>query len=428
MRILVVAYKFGTEEEIGAHLGTYHYFIEKMRRLVQLGNEVVVVCPWLSFFHKGSGRVDDVKLVRFWPPMLNIIWLWPLSRLVQGVYIKRTQSVVLGLLKKQSFNVVYVWQARETGYAIARIKDKLGVPFAFRQITAWQWHFARPVSEIFGNRPWYIFLRKLKLSRIIDRLLEQILERKRQMEFAREIYDKADRVVFVSQAASKEAMDFGLSSSKARIIGVGIETEMFAPENKKNERRKKLGVKGGKVILFIGRINFAEKGIGYLLEAMPDIVKAVPQASLVVIGGGGESERMNRLIGELNIRECVQLVGQKPFADLPGYLNAADVMVVPSVWVEHFGQVTIEAMSCGVPVVTSDVGGGPEINLQGQTGFVVPAKNSSAIADAVVKILTDQNLQDRLGKAARTRVEENYTYEVLINKFLEIVREFQAHG
>lgn len=428
MRILVVAYKFGTEEEIGTHLGTYHYFIEKMRRLVKQGHEVYVLCPWLTFFRRGSEDVGGVKVVRHWPPLLNRAWLGPVNRFLRSWYIRQTQKMTLRLNRRHHFPFVYVWQARETGYAIAQIKDQLGAPFVFRQITAWQWHFTRSVSEIFANRPWYDFFAKLKFTRALDRFLEAVLDRQKQIDFARVIYRKADRVVFVSDAASREALDFGLPASKVRIIGVGIETEVFAPGNKKTEWRQKLGIKGKRVVLFIGRINFAEKGIGFLLEAMPQILKAVPTANLVVIGSGGESDRMNRLIDDLDIREQVQLVGQKSFGELPGYLNAADVMVVPSIWIEHFGQVTIEAMSCGVPVVTSDVGGSPEINIHGQTGFVVPAKNSQAIASAVVQILTDQNLQERLGIAARKRVEANYTYDVLINKFLEIAREFQTHG
>ncbi|TSA45581.1 glycosyltransferase family 1 protein [bacterium] len=393
MKICVIAYKFGTEKEIGEHLGTYHYFIEKMRRLARQGHEVLVVAPWISFWRKGSEEVDGVKIARYWPPLFNHPKLLFLNSFFRYLYIRATQRKVLQANERKKFDIYYVWQARETGFAISQIKDKLKAPFFFRQITAWEWHFERG-----------------------------ILDGKKQQFFARQIYEKADKVVFVSKAASREALDAGLQASKVEVIGVGIETDIFAPQGRQEDWRQALGISGGKVMLFIGRINFAEKGIGFLLEAMPEIITAVPGVNLAIIGGGGESERMNRLIDKLGIREHVQVLGKKPFSDLPKYLNASDVMVVPSSWIEHFGQVTVEAMSCGVPVVTTDTGGSPEINIDRQTGFVVPAKDSPSLATAAVKILTDSVLRDRLGKAARVRVEENFTYEVLINKFLQIIK------
>ena len=396
MQICVVAYKFGTEAEIGEHLGSYHYFIEKMRRLVRLGHKVYVIAPWLTFARKGSTEIDGVKVLRYYPPLFNRAKLFGINQILRFWYIRATQKRVLQLNRILTPDIIYVWQARETGFAVASIKEKLRAPFVFRQITAWQWHFQRGVPD-----------------------------QKSQMKFAKTIYDKADRIVFVSRAAVEEGITLGLSPAKARVIGIGIETEMFKPLHSQTELRRSLEVRGNKVILFIGRINFSEKGIGYLLEAMPKILAAIPNANLVIIGGGGETDRMEKLIQELHMELRVQLVGKKPFRDLPKYLNASDVLVVPSVWVEHFGQVTIEAMSCAIPVVTSDRGGSPEINIDGETGYVVPAARSDKIAEAVIRILRDEELQKRLGLAARQRVKDNYTYEILVNKFLETVKEFQ---
>lgn len=393
MKICVVAYKFGTEVELGEHLGSYHYFIEKMRTLVRLGHQVFVIAPWLEFHRRGSADVSGVKVLRYYPPLFNRPKLFFFNKLLRVWYIKATQATVLELDREVNLDAVYVWQARETGYAVARIAHLLRAPFIFRQITAWEWHFQR--------------------SRF---------DRKAQMKFARAIYAKANTVVFVSKAASQEGLRAGLRADKIAIIGIGIETDLFRRVGKSREWREKLSVRGEKIILFIGRINFAEKGIGFLLSALPDIIKAVPGVNLVIIGGGGESERIRKLIESLAIGSHVQLVGQQSFARLPEYLNAADVLVVPSVWSEHFGQVTIEAMSAGVPVVTSDVGGLPEINLHGETGLVVPSANSGAIAEAVIRLLRDEQLQKQYGSAGRRRVQENYTYEVLVKKFLEIIK------
>lgn len=424
----MVAYKFGTEEEIGKHLGTYHYFIEIMRRLVKLGHEVWVVAPWLSFNRKGSVGFDGIKIKRYFPPLLNIIWFFPINRLLRFWYLKATQKQILKLEKNYKLAVVLVWQARETGYAVSTIKNQLKAPFIFRQITTWQWHWQRSVAEIFGKRRWYKIIANFRLNKFLDNFLEILLDRKNQKEYAKVIYEKADRIVFTSQIASKEGIKIGLVESKIEILPVCLETELFKPLNQKKELRQKLGIKGKKIILFIGRINFAEKGVGYLLEAMPKIISEILDVNLVIIGDGGESERMVKLIKELKIENSVQLVGRKSFEDLVLYINASDVFVMPSVWLETFGQVTIEAMACGVPVVTSDAGASPEINISGRTGLVVPAKNSEKLAEAIIKLLNNDFLREEFGQNARERVINNYTYEAVVDKLLKIIEDVKHGG
>ncbi len=429
MKICVVAYKFGTEQEIGEHLGTYHYFIEKMRRLVKLGHKVYVVAPWLSFWRRGSVDVDGVKVLRYFPPSVNNPKIFPLNRLINLWYRVATQRMIRQLDAKLDLSVIYVWQSRLTGYAVAEIKSRLRAPFLFRQITAWQWHLRRTAAQVYGKRVWY--------RSFLDPFLEMIfLEKSLQRKYVKGIYAKADRVVFVSEAASKEGLDMGLEPSKIAVIGVGVEADLFRPQN----LEKKYD------LLFIGRINFAEKGIGYLLQAMPEILNAVPDAKLGIVGGGGESQEMNGLIAQLGIKDHVELLGKKPFTELPKYLNESKVFVMPSVWMEHFGQVTIEAMACGVPVVGTNIGGTPEIvhpsltlpingreahkgiplprgegQEEGECGIIVPAKDSSRLAEAIVKLLQNDRLRERMGSAARKRVQENFIYEVLVNKFLELI-------
>lgn len=279
MRVCVVAYKFGTEQEIGEHLGTYHYFIEILRRLVKAGHQVEVIAPWHSFSQKGSLELDGVKILRYRPPLLNKIWLFPLNRIIRFWYLKATQKQVLNCQRDFNPDVVFVWQARETGYAVAQIKNKLQCPFIFRQITTWRWHFNRKASEIFKDKSEYQLISRLKLNKIIDSVLEFLLDRKSQKKYAQLIYQQADKVAFVSQIAAQEAIELGLAKDKVEVLPVCIETDLFKPLGDKESLRKELGIFGQKVILFIGRINFAEKGIGYLLEAMPEVIHEVSQAN-----------------------------------------------------------------------------------------------------------------------------------------------------
>ncbi len=423
MKILVAAYKFGTEREMGEHLGTYHYFIEMMRRLQYLGNEIVVVAPWLTFWKCGSREIDGVKIFRYYPPLWNSAKWFFLSRPLRSFYLWATQRIVLRLDRQRQWDAILVWQARETGYAVARIASKLSAPFLFRQITAWQWHLTRSVAQVFGQKKWYQLFLALRFLSFLNPILEWLLDRATKRRYAQAIYQAAAKILFVSKAAARAEDLNAALAEKIAIWPVGIETEIFAPHGDKLKWRQSLGIRGKFVLLFIGRISFAEKGIGYLLEAMPKILRRIPDVNLVIIGAQGESQRLQQLIEKLNIAEHVKLVGVQPFERLADYLQATDVLLVPSIWIEHFGQVTIEAMAAGVAVVTTNLGGSPEINLHNQTGLVVPPANAQALAEAAIRLLSDDNLRARFGQAARQRVLENYTYEVLIKQLIEIIHQ-----
>ncbi|RJR31930.1 glycosyltransferase family 1 protein [Candidatus Parcubacteria bacterium] len=414
MKFCVVAYKFGTEKEIGEHLGTYHYFIEILRRLVKAGDEVTVIAPYLTLTTKGNTGFDGIKIIRYWPPLVNKIWLFPLNRIIRYLYIKQTQRVVLA---QKDTDAIIVWQARETGYALCKIKEKLKPPVLFRQITTWKWHFQRSDDEIFSGKAIYNIIKALGLKNFFG----IFTDRKNQQRFAKEIYAKADKVIFVSNTAAGEGIEMGLDKIKSEIIPVAIETEIFRPLNKKQELKNQLKIKAGKVLLFIGRINFAEKGIGVLLQAMPKVIAKIPDAKLVIIGAGGEEQKMKRIISDLNLAEYVLLAGKQPFTRLPEYLNASDVLIVPSLWMETFGQVTIEGMACGIPVITSDAGASPEINVDGKTGFVTPANNHEKLSESVIRILEDEVLQKNLGQQARERVIQNYSYDAVYKKLINII-------
>lgn len=422
MKICIVAYKFGTEKEIGEHLGTYHWFIEFTRRLAKAEHEVFVVAPWLGFFKKGSTLIDGVKVLRYYPTFWYRTLIFPFNKIWRLFYLLATKNKVLKEVNKRKPEVILVWQARETGYVVAKIKSSLNAPFLFRQLGPWQWHLNRSAKEVYEKRSWYQILKKIKLTKLASKILEFLLDKKTQRKFAKAIYDKAEKVIFGSKISVEEGIQGGLNPAKAEIIPVTIETDLFRPLNQKQELRQTLGIRGSKILLFIGRLNFAEKGIGYLLEAVKMAKEKVDDLNLIIIGGGGEEERMLKMIKNLNLEKNVQPIGRKPFNDLVKYINASDVFMMTSVWLETFGQVTIEAMACGVPVISFNAGASPDININGQTGLGVPTKDSSAMAEAIVKIFKDDKLRQKMGQAARQRVVENYSYDVLINKFLKIVK------
>ncbi len=154
------------------------------------------------------------------------------------------------------------------------------------------------------------------------------------------------------------------------------------------------------LILYVGAIT-PNKGIDYLIEAMPNIQREVEKARLRIVGIGSEREKLEKRAKELNI--TIEFTGKlKPEQVLEEY-NKAKVFVMPSVWLEQFGMVGIEAMASGLPVVGSNIGGIPDWLVDGKTGYLVTPKDSNGIAEKTIKLLKDKELWSELSKNAIKR-------------------------
>lgn len=425
MKIGFVLYKFGSEEDFGTHLGSYHYVVKKLQTLEKMGADIVIIAPWVSLFKKGSISLGRFKIIRYWPPLINQVTFFPFNIFFRNFYIWMTQRVVLRATKHEKIDIVYVRQARETGYAVSKIKEKLGVPFVFRQITAWHWHFQRSIAEIFQKNKIYQASRKLGIHSFFEKLLSFAIGKKANIRFAKEIYEKADRLVFSTNGAAREGLELGLDFSKVMLLPEAIEEYLFRPMSDKDGLRSRLGISDKKTVLFVGRIINAEKGIDYLINAVIEAKKKLDNIQLLIIGGGpsSEIEHLLKTIDTVDGKDYILYLGKKTFSEVPLYINASDVVCVPSVWMEAFGRITVETMGCGVPVITSNAGGSPEVNIDSETGIVVKAKNADELSSAILKIILDSSLAKQLGDNGRKRVLENYTYEKVVKRFLYILEK-----
>jgi glycosyltransferase involved in cell wall biosynthesis len=173
-----------------------------------------------------------------------------------------------------------------------------------------------------------------------------------------------------------------------------------------------LGLYDRPTVVYVGRL-VARKGVDTLVEAFALLPRRL-DARLVIVGGepGGspEAARLAVLAERFGISERVCFAGSRPQEDLRHYYAAADVAVsVPHY--EPFGMTPLEAMACARPVVGSRVGGIKTSVADGETGYLVPPRAPEALVKRVLRLLTDPTLQLRLGRAARHRIEEHYTWE-----------------
>jgi glycosyltransferase involved in cell wall biosynthesis len=213
------------------------------------------------------------------------------------------------------------------------------------------------------------------------------------------------------------------------VVSMGVDTEHFRARRDARSLRKQLGI-DGPMILFVGRLA-EKKGVRYLLEAMPSVLSDRPDATLVIVGDGPLRGELSLQARDLGISESVRFLGARSPAELPRFYSAADVFVGPSIVAENgdtesFGLVFAEAMSCGCPVVASDVGGISDLVVPGKTGLLVPQRNAQEIAEAIARVLSEPGLRERLRRGGLRHVSGNVAQSVIAQRYRAILQEAAA--
>ncbi len=186
---------------------------------------------------------------------------------------------------------------------------------------------------------------------------------------------------------------------KCRVVPFGIERTRFLAASAEQGLAIRARYGGGPLILFVGVLRYY-KGLHYLLEAMPQI-----PARLLIVGDGPMRGALQAQASALRLGDKVIFAGRVADEELPAYYRAADVFVLPaSERSEAFGLVQLEAMTSGLPVVSTELGTGTSfVNLHGESGLVVPPKDPAALAQAINALLGDEPLRRRLGEGAKAR-------------------------
>jgi glycosyltransferase involved in cell wall biosynthesis len=161
-------------------------------------------------------------------------------------------------------------------------------------------------------------------------------------------------------------------------------------------------------ILFIGRLS-QEKGVDILLQAVVKVFSVVPDSKLTVVGDGPQKKELEELSQQLGIHKKVHFEGMVDNEKLTDYYLRASVCVIPSVWMENCPVSALEALAHGRPLVGSDIGGLPELIMDGETGFIVKPNDVDDLAGKLVQLLTDKKMLQDFSQASRERFLEYYT-------------------
>jgi len=207
---------------------------------------------------------------------------------------------------------------------------------------------------------------------------------------------------------------------KIRYIPNGVDTERFKPNLEDRLKvRKELGIDGF-AWLAIGRFDLP-KDYPTMLQAFARGIHNDPSALLLIAGDGPLRKDMEIMAQELGIKGHIKFLGIR--RDIPQLMNAADAYVMSSSW-EGMPMVLLEASATGLPIVATDVGGNGEIVLNGITGFLVPARNPEALAEAMLRMMgLPEEKRREMGQAARKHVKENFSLDRVVDMWEALYRE-----
>lgn len=288
-------------------------------------------------------------------PRINILQIYKFISTIWNLY---------KFIKKENIAVIHANNSRSMIY-IAFVGLFIPIPIV--------WHVRVPISDGF-----------------LDRILAA----------------RATIVITVSKSV-KERFRW-IKNDKIRVVYNGVNTERFCPRKNLKENKHNQGITGeDRIIGTVGRLS-PEKGLEYLISGMSDIVKVFPKAKLLIVGSGKEAYR-NALEDKIKREGLSSNIFIMDFLDdIHEVFQIFDVYCLSSL-TEGFNRTLLEAMSAGLPVIATAVGGNREIVVDSVNGILVQACDSHALSTATIGLLEDKNKSVKMGQAGRKIVFEKYS-------------------
>jgi 1,4-alpha-glucan branching enzyme len=243
--------------------------------------------------------------------------------------------------------------------------------------------------------------------------------------FEERMMAKSKRLIAVSHFTQKELTKYyGIAENKIRVIHNGVDTIKFQPTADKDKIKAELGFNPEDIaIVSVGRL-YARKGLFTLIESMPAVVRKFPNAKFI-ISGKGQSNEMKKLIAHaehLGVRNHIVFTGYFPDAKLPKLYQAADVFAF-STFYEHHPFAVLEALSTGLPVVTTKVGGIPETINDGKNGFLCEPFNSAEFSERILYLLEHPAEADEMALLARRTILDRFDWRIIVKKVMSVYEE-----
>lgn len=308
----------------------------------------------------------------------------------------------LKLLKvARSSNLIYAQGAVSSGYPAYWANKFLKKKFVVKITGDYAWESYSLENEIID----VLDFQNKKISGKFNTL------RKIQMK----VCQAADKIIVPSEFLAKVVKYWGVKEKNIEVIYNGTDFKLSAME--KEKARKEIGISGN-VILSAGRL-VPWKGFKMLIKIMPELIKEYNFARLVIVGDGPEMESLEIMKNNMDLNNKVYLVGKKPQEELKTYLAAADMFVLNTAY-EGFSHQLLEAMACGVPVITTNAGGNPELIKQGENGFMVKYNDELNLTEAIKAVFEHQDIREKFIEEGK-KTAGKFTVQKMADETIEVL-------
>ena len=240
--------------------------------------------------------------------------------------------------------------------------------------------------------------------------------------------DSTDAVTYLGEYTRVRLARALSPAAAARMTRLtpGVDTSAFRPGAGGAAVRERLGLGGRPVTVCVSRL-VPRKGQDTLIRAWPEVLAAVPDALLLIVGGGRYRAALARLAARTGVAGSVVFAGPVPWPELPAYYDAGDVFAMPcrtrrqGLDVEGLGIVYLEASAAGLPVIGGDSGNAPDAIRPGETGYVVPGRRPAGLVAALVELLTDPAVARAMGEKGMAWVDQEWRWDLVSQRLQRIL-------
>ncbi|MBN1932744.1 MAG: glycosyltransferase [Desulfobacterales bacterium] len=343
----------------------------------------------------------------------------------KGIQVKILISNIRPNLEKAMINDIPVIKVPELG-RVSSAPLNPNFPYWLRKLgqnaDLLHFHFPNPTGELS-----FLFsgLKKKTVVTYHSDIVRQTVLEKFYYPFMNNFLIKADKIISTSPHYICSSKILSKFKAKCEVIPLGIDLAEYNSNTCVNLPVEFAGTKRGKpfIILFIGKFRYY-KGVHVLIKAMKDL----EEARLLLIGTGPMEKHLRRSVSEFQVNKNVRFLGEVSDTEKIKHLHACDVLVLPSIYrSEAFGIVLLEAMACGKPIITTEIGTGTSfINQHKKTGLIVKPNCSLSLSKAIQFLMHNPDVKSSYGKAGQIRANNFFSKKTMINRTLKLYEKIQT--
>jgi glycosyltransferase involved in cell wall biosynthesis len=378
-------------------------FIQSLTvQLAALGNSLTVIAPFDPAVEPVEQEGFEVIRFRYiWPPQLHImghgralqadVHLNPLAYFLVPLYLLASFYSLMRVTRTQQTDLIHVNWVIPNGPVGALVAMIRRIPF---------------IVSLHGSD---IFVaRRNPLFSLV----------------ARWVFQRAAAVTACSQMLREHALSLG-APEDTHLLPWGVDTTNFHPSNRSDHWRRIVDLEeGGSLLVSLGRM-VHKKGFQTLVDALPMILKTHPKTKLIIGGEGPIRSELAKQAEELGVADALHLPGRVAWGRVPELLSSADLFILPSIKDEAGNEdglptVLLEAMSCEIPVVASEIGGVEMVINDEKNGLLIPPGDSQTLAHKVIRLLSDPENRAALAKEARADAISRFTWKHCAQSFQDV--------